>query len=134
MHVFHTLCVIRMKRVQTHTLTIYTEAKINRKMDPQLALESASQETWHCVAQLFQNAAQRSAKLPGRPILRPVGGHFPIYLGLGVYGHSPCLHSLHEKGTTEKGSHKQHACCFGRSERTQCRNKTQACAATTATC
>ena len=42
---------------------------------------------WHCVAQHFQSAAQRNAKLPRRPILRPVEGDFPIYLGLGVYGH-----------------------------------------------
>ncbi len=33
---------------------------------------------WHCVAQHFENAAQRSAKLPGRPILRPVSEQFLI--------------------------------------------------------
>ncbi len=27
--------------------------------------------------------------------LFPVRGHFPIYPGLGVYGHGVCLHSLH---------------------------------------
>ncbi len=32
------LCVCLMKRVQTQTMTIYTEAKINRKMAPKLAL------------------------------------------------------------------------------------------------
>ncbi len=32
-----------MKGAQTLTMTIYTEAKINRKEDPQLALESVSQ-------------------------------------------------------------------------------------------
>ena len=53
----------------------------------QLALESVSRGVWHCVLQHFENAAQRSAKLPGRPILRPVGGHFSIYLGVGVSGH-----------------------------------------------
>ncbi len=36
----------------------------------------------------------KQRKLPGRPILRPVVGRFPIYLGLGVYGHGVCLHSL----------------------------------------
>ena len=51
---------------------------------PQLASESVSRGVWHCVAQHFENVAQRTAKLPGRPILRPVGDHFPIYLGLGV--------------------------------------------------
>ncbi len=61
----------------------------------QMALESVSRGVWHCVAQHFENAAQRSAKLPGTPIPRPVGSHFPIYLGLGVYGHGVCLHSLH---------------------------------------
>jgi hypothetical protein len=30
---------------------------------------------------------------PGRPILKANGGHFPIYLSLGVYGHGVCLHS-----------------------------------------
>ncbi len=43
---------------------------------PQLALESVSRGAWHCVAQHFQNAAQRSAKLPGGPNLRPDGGQF----------------------------------------------------------
>ena len=61
---------------------------------PQLALDSVSWGVWHCFAQHFENAAQRSAKVPGRPILEPVGGHFPIYLGLGVYCHGVCLHSL----------------------------------------
>ena len=28
-----------LKRVQTHTMTIYTKAKINHKMPPQLALK-----------------------------------------------------------------------------------------------
>ncbi len=59
---------------------------------PKQALESVSRGAWHCVAQHFQNAAKRNAKLPGRPILRPVGGHFSIYLCLGVYGHGVCLH------------------------------------------
>ena len=76
-------------------MTIYTEAKIHRKMGSELAFESVSREVWHCVAQHFENAAQRGAALPGGPILRPVGGHFPIYLGLGVYGRGVCLHSLH---------------------------------------
>jgi hypothetical protein len=30
----------------------------------------------HCVAQHFQNAAQCTAKLLGKPILRPIGGRF----------------------------------------------------------
>ncbi len=54
---------------------------------PQLALELVFRGVWHCVAQHLENAAQRSAKLPGRPILRPVGGHHMIYLGLSVHGH-----------------------------------------------
>ena len=44
-----------------------------------MALESVSRGVWHCVAQNFENAAQRSAKVPG------------IYLGLGVYGHGVCV-------------------------------------------
>ena len=32
----------------------------------------------------------------GRCILSPFRVRFPIYLGLGVYGHGTCLHSLHE--------------------------------------
>ena len=43
---------------------------------PELALESVSRGCRHCIAQHFENAAQRSAELPGRPILRPVSGHF----------------------------------------------------------
>ena len=62
---------------------------------PRLSLESISLGVWHCIAQIFQNAVQRNAKLTGRPIIRPVGSHFPIFLGLGVYGHGVCLHSLH---------------------------------------
>jgi hypothetical protein len=65
---------------------------------PQLALESVSREIWHCVAQHFQNAPQRSTKLPGRPLLKPVGYHFPIYPGRAVYGHGPCLHALFSSG------------------------------------
>ena len=30
----------------------------------------------------------------GRCILKPFWGHFPIYLGLGVYGLGTCLRSL----------------------------------------
>jgi hypothetical protein len=71
-------------------------------MAPQLALVSVFRGAGHCGAQHFENAAQRNAKLPGRPILRPVGGHLPIYLGLGVYGHGPCLHSLHVGANTAK--------------------------------
>mgnify|MGYP002811913371 CR=1 FL=1 len=41
---------------------------------------------------------QRSAKPTGRPILRPAGGHFPIYLGLGVYGHGVCVCTLFIEG------------------------------------
>jgi hypothetical protein len=76
-------------------MTIYTEAKTNRKLAPNWRLESVSLGVWHCVALHYEDVARRSAKLPGRPILRPVKGHFPICLGLGVYGHGPCLHSLH---------------------------------------
>ena len=39
---------------------------------PRLALGSASRRVWHSAAQHFENVAQRSAKLPGQPILRPV--------------------------------------------------------------
>jgi hypothetical protein len=35
----------------------------------------------------------RSAKFFRRPILKPVGSHFPIYLGFGVFGYGVCLHS-----------------------------------------
>ncbi len=61
---------------------------------PRLTLESVSRGAWHCVAQHFQNSAQRSAQIPRRPILRPVGDHFLIYLGLGVYGHGVCACTL----------------------------------------
>ncbi len=50
------------ERADTDHDHIYTEAKINRKMAPQLALESVSRGVWRCVAHHFQNAAQRSAK------------------------------------------------------------------------
>ncbi len=36
-----------MKRVQTHTMTIYTGPKLNREIGPQLALESVSRGVWH---------------------------------------------------------------------------------------
>ena len=62
----------------------------------QLVLESVSREVWHCVAQHFdfENAAQSSANLPGRPILNSAGGYLPIWFGLGVNGHGPCLSAL----------------------------------------
>jgi hypothetical protein len=47
------------------------------------------------VVQHFRNAEQRNANLTGRPILRRVGCHFPIYLSFGVWVHGVCLHSLH---------------------------------------
>ena len=64
---------------------------------PQLALESDSWGLWHCVAQHFQNAVQRSAKVPRRPILRRVVGCGQIYLSLGAHGNGVCvcMHSLH---------------------------------------
>jgi hypothetical protein len=68
-------------------ITIYTEAKINHKMHPRLALESVSRGSWHCLGQHFKKVAQRNAKLPGTGILRPARILVPIYLGLGVYGH-----------------------------------------------
>ena len=43
---------------------------------------------------------QSSAKRSGRPILRPVGGHFSIYRGLGVYGRGVSLHSRQEHITS----------------------------------
>ncbi len=86
-----------MKRVQTHTMTIYTEATINQKIASQLALVPVSWGVWHCVALHFQNAAQRSARLPGRPSLRPIGGHVTIYLCLGGNSRDMCLQCLHCK-------------------------------------
>ena len=32
----------------------------------------------------------------------PTVGHFPIYLGLGVFGHGVCLHSLHSLALSDK--------------------------------
>jgi hypothetical protein len=43
---------------------------------PKQALESFSRRVWRCGAQHFQNVAQRSAKLRGKLILRPLPGHF----------------------------------------------------------
>ena len=46
-------------------------------------------------------------------------GQFPIYLGLRVYGHGPCLHSIHvEEHNFGFGGHR-HACspCQGRNVR-----------------
>jgi hypothetical protein len=43
--------------------------------------------------------AQHSVKLPGRQILRPVGGYFPSDLGFGVYGHGVCVSTFLRKGT-----------------------------------
>jgi hypothetical protein len=50
---------------ETRTMIIYTESKINRKNGHQVASESVTWGVWHSVAQHFQNAAQRSAKLLG---------------------------------------------------------------------
>jgi hypothetical protein len=41
-------------------------------------LESVSQGVWHCVAQHFENVAQRSVRLPGRLIIRLVSEHLLI--------------------------------------------------------
>ena len=45
---------------------------------PKQALESVSRGSWHCVAKHFENAPQRNAQLPGRPMIRPVSEHFMI--------------------------------------------------------
>jgi hypothetical protein len=42
----------------------------------------------------FRNVVQCSAELSGGSILEPVGVHFLLDLGIGLYGHGPCLHSL----------------------------------------
>jgi hypothetical protein len=42
---------------------------------------------------ILQNAAQRSPKLPGRPILRPDGGHFRSILA-SVYMAMVCVCTL----------------------------------------
>ena len=72
--------------MSTQTITpTSTNDHIHRGQDesengPLLGLESVSQGVWHCVAQPFQNAAQRCAKLPGRPILRQLGAIFRFIL------------------------------------------------------
>ena len=48
------------------------------EIGPDVALESVSRGVRHCVAQHLENAAELSAKLPGRPILRPVRGRFAL--------------------------------------------------------
>jgi hypothetical protein len=62
----------------------------------QLGFESVSRGVWKCIAYHFENAAQRSDKLPGGPILRPIGEQFVMYLGLGVYGHGVCGRSTQQ--------------------------------------
>ena len=43
------------------------------------------------------NSAYKSCMFCPREVdSEAVSGNFPIYLGLGVYGHGTCLHSLHE--------------------------------------
>jgi hypothetical protein len=76
-----------LKRSPHPQMTIYSEAKIHLKMAPN---GPWNRFRWvlQCVAQHFQNAAQRNAKCSGRSILRPVGGHVYIDLGLQV---RPCL-------------------------------------------
>jgi hypothetical protein len=64
-------------------------------MNPNCLLNRSSVEFGIALHSLFENAPQRSAKLSGRPILMLAGRHFMICLGLGVYGHCTCLHSLH---------------------------------------
>jgi hypothetical protein len=94
---------VMMKRGQTHILSIYTEAKINWKMAPNwfsISLPNCLAPALGGSLKMLHNAR---AKLPGRPSVMPVGGHFPIYLVLCVYGHGPCLHSLplmHHHGST----------------------------------
>jgi hypothetical protein len=72
-------------------MTIYNEGKINRKMAPTWLKNWSPNEFGTALRSPFENAAQRNAKLSGRPILKPIDGHFPIYLGPTVYGHGRCL-------------------------------------------
>ena len=83
-HLFKEL--VDLKRVQTHHDHIH-RGQDKLENGTQLALESVARGVWHCVAQHSQIAAELNAKQPGRPMLRPAGSHFKIYLGLCVYGH-----------------------------------------------
>jgi hypothetical protein len=82
---------IRLKTRMTRTMTIYNEAQINMKMAHTWLKNWSPKEFGTALRSPFENAAQRNAKLSGRPILKPIGGHFPIYLGPTVCGHGPCL-------------------------------------------
>jgi hypothetical protein len=77
-----------MTRVQTQTHHDHIhQGQDKSENGPQLALKSVSRGVWHCVVQHFQNVVQRSAKLPGIPILMPVGMLFPSSIGrLACYG------------------------------------------------
>jgi hypothetical protein len=73
-------------------------AHINRGQDksetgPQLTLESVSWG-WHCAAQHFDNAAQRSAT-PRETDFKARRSSFSNLSRPGVCGHGVCLHSLH---------------------------------------
>ena len=56
------------------------KAKMVRKMLPQLDFESVSREVWRCLAQHLEDAAQRGAKVPGRPIIHHLGSFVQFIL------------------------------------------------------
>ena len=72
------------------------------EIGPKPVLESVSRGVWHCVAQHLENAAQRSAKLPGRPILRPPRGRFTVYNSGPLAHHGRTMH--HNAGLDKLGA------------------------------
>ena len=84
-----------LKGVQTHTMTIYTEAKINIEC-PETGSECTPRrlKTYALYAE-FNSAYRASVFSPREMHSEAVSGHFIFYLGLGIYDHGMCLHSLH---------------------------------------
>jgi hypothetical protein len=80
-------------------MTIYNEAKINRKMAPTWLKNWSPKEFGTALRSPFENAAQRNAKLSGRPILKQLAAIFrfilaPLYM---VMVRVFCLHAMASK-------------------------------------
>jgi hypothetical protein len=89
-----------VERVQTRTITIFTEAKINRKW-PETASECTSRERIIYDSYAEFNSEYNSCIIRPREVhSEAVSDYFSIYRGLGAYGYGTSLHSPQEASSS----------------------------------
>ena len=82
------------ERVQALTMTTFTDAKIKQKMTATVSDCTPRGPIIHDLYAELNSAYKSCIIRPREAHSEAVSGHVSIYLGLGVYGHGMCLHSL----------------------------------------